>query len=66
MSDEPKHTYPDRHPKGSYWATDVGWEILDRIKPGIIPDDVRAYICGAIAGTLVKYVGERDPKDRRH
>jgi hypothetical protein len=51
---EPKHTYPDRHPPGTDWATDEAWGILDRIKPGIIPDDVRAYLAGAIAALLVK------------
>lgn len=57
MTDEPKHEYPDRHPPGSHWATDAAWEILDTIKPGVIQQDVRAWLAGAIAGRLSK---ERD------
>lgn len=55
------HAYPSNYPKGSYWATDEAWEILDRIEPGIIPDDVRCYIAGAITGVLVKYAGKDKP-----
>lgn len=48
------HKYPDRHPPGTHWSTDEAWEILDTIKPGLIPPDVRAWIAGAIAGRLMK------------
>lgn len=51
------HPYPSRYLPGSHWAVDAGWEILDTIKPGVIPDDVRFFIAGAIAGALMK---ERD------
>jgi len=53
VSDGPKHVYPDQHPPGSHWATSAAWEILDAIKPGLIPDDVRAYLAGRIAGLLM-------------
>lgn len=56
-----EHTYPSRHGPGTHWATDLGWEILDRIDPGAISPDHRAYICGAIAGTLMKLVNEGKP-----
>ena len=45
-------TYPSRHPPGSRWSTTAAWAILDLIKPGIIPDDVRAFLAGSIAGRL--------------
>jgi hypothetical protein len=51
------HHYPDRYPPGTHWAVDAAWEILDKIKPGVLPDDVRAFLAGQIAGRLVK---ERD------
>lgn len=52
-----KHRYPDRYPPGTHWATDAAWEILDTIKPGVISDDVRAFLAGQIAGRLMR---ERD------
>lgn len=55
MSD--KHTYPSRYPPGTHWAVDAGWEILDIVKPGVIPDDVRFMLAGMIAGRLMR---ERD------
>lgn len=49
-----RHHYPTDHRPGSHWATTEGWGVLDCIKPGAIPDDVRMYLCGAIAGLLIK------------
>jgi hypothetical protein len=48
------HHYPDRYPPGTHWATDAAWEILDSIKPGVISDDVRAFLAGQIAGRLMR------------
>lgn len=52
------HEYPSRHPKGSRWSTDEAWQMLDMLKPGIIPDDVRAYIAGYMGGALEKLFDE--------
>lgn len=49
-----EHTYPSRYPPGTNWATNEGWKILDRIKPGVIDPEVRAFLCGMIAGTLMR------------
>lgn len=49
-----KHEYPSPYRPGAHWATDAAWEILDVIKPGLIPLDVRSYLAGAIAGRLVR------------
>ena len=49
-----RHTYPDKYPPGTHWALDAAWEILDTIKPGVIPDDVRAFLVGRIAGLLMQ------------
>lgn len=54
-----KHTYPSNYPPGSDWAVTAGWEILDTIRPGAIPDDVRFFLAGMIAGRLVR---EREKK----
>jgi hypothetical protein len=59
---EPKHTYPSRYPPGTHWATDEAWRILDFVKPGIIPEDVRAYLAGAITGLLETYRGKGTPQ----
>lgn len=52
--DYPADAYPDRHPKGSFWATDIGWDILDRLPIGTLDNMQRAYICGLIGGALSK------------
>lgn len=47
--------YPSHYPPGSgHWAIDEAWQILDRIKDGVIPDDARAFLSGLIAGTLMR------------
>ena len=50
----PAEAYPSRHPKGSFWATDMGWDILDRLPVGTLDNTQRAYICGLIAGALIR------------
>lgn len=50
--DYPEDAYPGRHPKGSYWATDIGWDILDRLPIGTLDNAQRAYLCGLIGGAL--------------
>jgi hypothetical protein len=52
MSDVPKHEYPSEYPPGTHWSLDEGWEILDMIRPGVIPLDVRALIAGYFGGRL--------------
>lgn len=63
MSTEPYegHQYPDRHARGSFWATDEAWSILDRVKPGVIPGIVRAFLSGLFAGALVRIAKEGAP-----
>ena len=52
MIEAMEHTYPSNYRPGTHWATDAAWEILDTVKPGVIPDDVRAFLAGQIAGRL--------------
>jgi hypothetical protein len=59
-----EHTYPDNFPKGAHWAVDEAWDILDKIKPGLIPDDVRIYLAGAIAGVIMRYTEGKQPKEK--
>jgi hypothetical protein len=51
---EPWHTYPDRHEPGQDWCSDVAWEILDVLPPGVLDGVQRAYVSGLIAGSLSK------------
>jgi hypothetical protein len=60
MNDEPKHTYPSQHPEGLHWATDEAWQILDMLKPGAIPDDIRFLLAGLIAGKLMRATAQSD------
>lgn len=46
--------YPSVCVPGTHWATDEAWRILDVLTPRAIPDDVRAFLAGAIAGALIK------------
>jgi hypothetical protein len=50
----PEHTYPSDYPPGTHWATDEAWHVLDILTPGVLSDDVRAFLAGAIAGTLLR------------
>ena len=56
------HTYPSKYPPGVHWSVDAGWEILDHVKPGVIPEDVRAFLCGMIAGALERVAKEGPPE----
>ena len=49
-----EHTYPEGSAPGPEqdWAINVAWEILDHIKPGVIPDHVRDFICGMMTAKL--------------
>jgi hypothetical protein len=53
-----KHTYPSDYPPGTHWAVDAAWEILDRLKPGLLDLETRSLLAGMIAGRLVR---ERGP-----
>lgn len=47
---------------GSYWAADEARRVLSIIKDGYIPDNIRAYLEGAIAGVLMKERNETEQK----
>ena len=49
-----EYTYPSDYPPGTHWATDEAWHVLDILKPGVLTDDVRCFLAGAIAGTLMR------------
>jgi hypothetical protein len=52
------YEYPSNYYPGSGGKElDEAWEILDTIKPGVIPLDVRSYLAGQITGILMKYKG---------
>ncbi len=51
-----EHTYPSSYPPEGHWALREAWAILDLVAPGTIPEDARAFLAGAIAGTLVRLV----------
>lgn len=53
--------YPDRHPPGSFWATDEAYAILDALPDGVLDDLQYAYISGLIAGVICRYAGEERP-----
>jgi len=46
--------YPSRYPPGMNADLDEAWAILDTIKDGVIPDDVRAFLAGQITGLLLR------------
>lgn len=51
-----KHRYPSDYAPGAdqHWAINWAWEIVDAIRPGVIPDDARTLLAGMIAGGLIK------------
>jgi len=63
MIDIIHHTYPSGFEPGKHWAMDQAWIGLDLIKPGLIPDDLRAFLAGYFSAALVKAAKEGVPKD---
>lgn len=60
------HSYPDKYAPGSgSWSMDEAWEIVDRIKPGVIPIDIRSFLAGAIAGALSRVAETGAPKKKK-
>lgn len=58
MADEPKHEYPSNPDYGLHSSDErvrEAWALLDHVKPGIIPVDVRAYLVGGIVGLISRY-----------
>lgn len=58
-----RHTYPSVFPPGSHWAVTRGWEIVDLVTPGVLSDQARAMLCGAIAAALMKVAVQGAPKN---
>jgi hypothetical protein len=46
--------YPKGYPPGCHWAIDEAWRVLDTVRDGAIPDTIRCFLAGAIAGALIK------------
>lgn len=53
-----QHTYPPLYPPGSHWAITEAWGILDLLRPGVLTDEVREVLAGAITGTLLRLAQE--------
>jgi hypothetical protein len=54
-----EHTYPSDFPKDSpHPPVRAAWELLDAIRPGVIPPVIRFHLCRLIAGLLER---ERKP-----
>lgn len=63
MADTKHHAYPSEYaPTGMDTDLDRAWEILDTITPGVIPDDVRAFLAGQITGSLGRARNEEKSK----
>lgn len=52
------HTYPLPYAPGSSWACTEAWAILDSLRPGVLSDDVRAFLAGQITGVLTHMAHE--------
>lgn len=50
--------YPSNYGPGKNWALDEAWSILDSIKDGIIPDDVRSFLAGSITATILRHANK--------
>lgn len=49
-----EHVHPQEYLPGSHWAVTEAWTIVDSVKPGLLSEEVRCYLAGSIAGTLVR------------
>lgn len=62
----PKHEYPSKYgpgKPGAHPAVEEAWAILDTVKPGVIPLDVRSWLAGLITGALIRTA--KDPDSMR-
>ena len=50
-----RHAYPSAYPPGAHWALDEAWALLDTLKPGVLPNEVRLFLAGGIAGILMRH-----------
>jgi len=57
---ETEPTYPSNYAPGRHWAWDEAWAIVDSITPGVLSEDLRAWLAGCIVGTLMRVVRERE------
>jgi hypothetical protein len=58
-----EHSYPSKYPPGTHWAIDEAWKILDQLPVGMLPDDLRAFIAGQIAGAFMRIAQEGGRKE---
>lgn len=64
IPDAPKHPYPSRYGRGTHWAIDEAWDILDLLPVGLLPDDTRFLLSGMIAGALTRVAQYGAPKEK--
>lgn len=57
---KPVHEYPSDYPPGKHWAITEGWRILDTMPVGTLDISQRAFLCGMIAGALMKAAAKRE------
>jgi hypothetical protein len=48
------HEYPPDYPPGTHAMLDEAWRIIDTVKAGIMPMDVRCLLAGMICGAFDK------------
>lgn len=51
-----EHQYPSEYGRGIDPVLNQAWDILDTIKPGVIPTDVRAWLAAQITSILTKHL----------
>ncbi len=55
---ERQHPYPSQYGKGTHWASDRAWEILDTLPVGLLSNEHRFLLGGMIAGALLRAAGD--------
>jgi hypothetical protein len=55
---EAVHTYPSSYGRGVDPVLDEAWDLLDAVKPGVIPESIRAFLAGAMVGLVARHVGK--------
>jgi len=53
-----EHEYPSEYGRGVDADLDDVWRILDMVRPGLIPNDVRFLLAGAFCGLIKKAKGK--------
>jgi hypothetical protein len=62
---EQEHEYPEGFGPGKHWATDMAWNCVDVLRPGLLSMQARSLLVGAITVSLMQVKDSCMPEERK-